>query len=402
VTVRVEQHPLFTRDFIVDPYPVYAHLRDQEPVSKAPSPHGFDMWTLARYDDVKQSLTDPRLSRDLRRAPAGVVEYTGGSDLLTNKNLLSVDPPDHTRMRKLVQSAFTGRRVKELEGRIDDLVQRILVGMEGRGEVDLVHAFGFALPLTVICRLMGIPVADRPNFRRWMDGLVMSGAGQAARERLRESQRNLAAYCQDLIERKRREPDNDLVTALVQAVDERDSLSTEELIGVIFHLLIAGHETTVALLSTSAMLLVCHPEQRATVQTDPSLWPSAVDEMMRFESPLGVSLAISTEDLEYSGTTIPKGEVVASLLASANRDPRRFADADRFDVTRTDGQHLGFGAGIHRCVGALLALTEARIALPALLARFPDMQLAVPREDLKWMPTPLFRQLQQLPMRLNG
>jgi cytochrome P450 len=402
VTVRAEQHPLFTRDFIVDPYPVYAYLRDHEPVSKAPSPHGFDMWTLARYDDVKQSLTDPRLSRDLRRAPPGVVEYTGGSDLLTNKNLLSVDPPDHTRMRKSVQAAFTGRRVKELEGWIEDLVQRILDGMEGREQVDLVHAFGFALPLTVICRLMGIPVADRPNFRRWMDGLVMSGAGQAARERLRESQRNLAVYCQDLIARKRREPDNDLVTALVQAADEHGSLSTEELIGVIFHLLIAGHETTVALLSTSAMLLVCHPEQRATVEADPSLWPTAVDEMMRFESPLGVSLAISTEDIEYSGTTIPKGEVVASLLASANRDPRRFADADRFDVTRTENQHVGFGAGIHRCVGALLALTEARIALPALLGRFPDLRLAVPREDLKWMPTPLFRQLQQLPVRLNG
>ncbi|MGC4892250.1 cytochrome P450 family protein [Micromonospora sp. DT31] len=401
MTVSVQQHPLFTRDFIVDPYPVYAHLRDHEPVSKAPSPHGFDMWTLARYDDVKQSLVDPRLSRDLRLAPPGVIEYTGGSDQLTNKNLLSVDPPDHTRMRKLVQSAFTGRRVRELEGWVEDLVQRILDGMEGREQVDLVHAFGFALPLTVISHLMGIPVADRPNFRRWMDGLVMSGAGQAARDRLRESQRNLAAYCQDLIARKRSQPENDLVTALVQAVDEQDALSMEELIGVIFHLLIAGHETTVALLSTSALLLMCHPEQRAQLDADPTLWPTAVDEMMRFESPIGVSLAISTEDIEFSGTTIPKGEVVAGLLASANRDPRRFTDADRFDVTRTDNQHLGFGAGIHRCVGALLALTEARIALPALLTRFPDIQLAVPPQDLRWMPTPLFRQLQQLPVRLN-
>lgn len=402
MTTTVEQHPLFTRGFINDPYPVYEHLRDEEPVSKARSPHGFDMWTLARYDDVKKSLTDPRLSRDLRRAPPGVVEYTGGSDLLTNKNLLSVDPPDHTRMRKLVQSTFTGRRVRELEGWIEDLVQRILDGMEGREQVDLVHAFGFALPLTVICRLMGIPVADRPNFRRWMDGLVMSGAGQAARDRLRQSQRNLADYCQSLLRRKRQEPDDDLVTALVQAADEQGALSEEELIGVVFHLLIAGHETTVALLSTSAMLLMCHPDQRARVEADPSLWPSAVDEMMRFESPLGVSLAIAAEDIEYSGTTIPKGEVVASLLASANRDPRRFPDADRFDVARTDNQHLGFGAGIHRCVGALLALTEARIALPALLARFPDMRPVLPREQLRWMPTPLFRQLQQLPVRPRG
>lgn len=401
MTATGEQHPLFTRRFIDDPYPVYGYLRDHEPVSKAPSPHGFDLWTLARYDDVKESLTDPRLSRDLRRAPPGVIAYTGGSDLLTNKNLLSVDPPDHTRMRRLVQSAFTGRRVKELEGWVEELVQRILDGMQGREQLDVVHAFGFALPLTVITRLMGIPVADRPTFRRWMDGLVMSGAGQAARERLRESQRNLAAYCQDLIRRKRREPDDDLLTALVQAMDEEQALSEDELVGVIFHLLIAGHETTVALLSTSTMLLMCHPDQRSRVEQEPSLWPTAVDELLRFESPIGVSLAIATEDLTYSGTTIPRGEVVASLLASANRDRRRFADADHLDVARTDNQHLGFGAGIHRCIGGLLALTEARIALPALLARYPDIHLVASSDELKWMPTPLFRQLQHLPVKLE-
>ena len=287
MTTTVEQHPLFTRQFIDDPYPVYAKLRDDEAVSRAPSPHGFDMWTLARYDDVKASLTDQRLSRDLRLAPPGVVAYTGGSDLLTNKSLLSVDPPDHTRMRRLVQSAFTGRRVKELEGWIDDLVARLLEGMQGREQVDLVHAFGFALPLTVICRLMGIPVGDRPNFRRWMDGLVMSGAGSAAKERLRESQRNLATYCQDLIRRKRSEPEDDLMSALVHALDEEEALTEEELVGVTFHLLIAGHETTVGLLTSSAMLLLCHPDQRARVQAEPALWPTAVDEMMRFESPWG-------------------------------------------------------------------------------------------------------------------
>lgn len=402
MTATVDQHPLFTLQFIKDPYLVYARMRDEEPVSTAPSPHGFDMWTLARYEDVKASLTDPRLSRDLRHAPPGVQSYTGGADLLTNKNLLSVDPPDHTRMRKLVQSAFTGRRVKELEGWIGDLVHRLLDGMEGREQVDLVHAFGFALPLTVITRLLGIPLADRPSFRRWMDGLVMSGNGAAATERLRESQRNLADYCLDLIRRKRQEPGDDLMSALVHALDEQDALTEEELVGVTFHLLIAGHETTVALLTSSVMLLMTHPEQRTRIEANPALWPTAVDEMMRFESPLGVSLAIAMEDVTYSGTTIPRGEVVAGLLASANRDPRRFDDPDLFDVTRTDNPHVGFGAGIHRCVGALLALTEARIALPALLARFPDTRLAVPAPTLKWMPTPLFRQLQQLPVRLHN
>lgn len=395
------QHPLFTRRFVDDPYPVYARLRDDDPVSKAPSPHGFDLWTLSRYEDVKASLTDPRLSRDLRRAPPGVVAYTGGSDLLTNKNLLSVDPPDHTRMRRLVQSTFTGRRVKELEGWIEDVVQRLLEAMRGREQVDLMHAFAFALPLTVICRLMGIPVTDRRNFRQWMDGLVMSGSGEAAVIRLRESQAQLARYCQELIRRKRREPADDLMSALVHALDENEALTEEELIGVTFHLLIAGHETTVALLATGSMLLLNHPDQRAKVEEDPALWASAVDEMMRYESPLGISLAIATEDLTYSGVTIPRGEVVAGLLASANRDPRRFADADRFDVARADNPHVGFGAGIHRCVGALLALSEARIALPALLAHYPDIAPAVPPESLKWMPTPMFRQLQQLPVRLG-
>lgn len=402
MTATVDQHPLFTHKFVEDPYPIYAKLRDDEPVSRARSPHGFDMWTLARYEDLKASLTDPRLSRDLRNAPPGVVEYTGGSDMLTNKNLLSVDPPDHTRMRKVVQSAFTGRRIKQLEGWIEDLVQRLLDGMEGREEVDLVHAFGVALPLTVLCRVMGIPVSDRMNFRRWMDGLVQSGAGGPSTDRLRESQRNLATYCQKLIRHKRAEPGDDLMTVLVKALDEDEALTEEEVIGVTFHLLIAGHETTVGLLTSGTMLLLSHPEQRAVVESDPTLWPRAVDEAMRFESPLGVTLAVTLEDVTYSGTTIPRGEVVAGLLQSANRDPRQYTAADCFDVTRENNPHLGFGAGIHRCVGALLSLAEARIALPAVLTRFPDMALAVEPSSLKWMPTPLFRQLQHLPIRPGG
>jgi len=402
MTTSVAPNPLFTRQFIDDPYPVYGRMRDDDPVSRVPSPHGFDMWTLARYDDVKASMTDPRLSRDLRHAPPGVVAYTGGTDLLTNKNLLSVDPPDHTRMRKLVQSAFTVRRVRDLEDWITDLIDRLLEGMVGRERVDLVHAFGFALPLTVICRMLGIPVAHRPRFRRWMDGLVMSGAGSAATQRLRESQRGLGEYCLELIRRKRAEPADDLMTTLVQAMDTHGALTEEELVGVTFHLIIAGHETTVGLLTSGAMLMLTRPEQRELLAERPDLWPQAVEEVMRFEAPLGVSLAIAMEDVTYSGVTVPKGEVVAGMLASANRDPRRFTEPDEFDVTRSDIAHLGFGAGIHRCVGAPLALAEARIALPALLARFPDMALAVDQRDLRWMPTPLFRQLQQLPVHLHG
>ena len=401
MTTIVDRHPLFTHRFVEDPYPVYAHLRDEEPVSRARSPHGFDMWTLSRYDDIKESLTDPRLSRDLRNAPAGVIEYTGGTDLLTNKNLLSVDPPDHTRMRKTVQATFTNRRVKELEGWISELVDRLLDGMEGREEVDLVHAFGVALPLTVLCRVMGIPNSDRLSFRRWMDGLVQSGAGGTSTDSLRESQRNLAQYCKSLIAMKRADPGDDLMTVLVNALDEDEVLSEEEVIGITFHLLIAGHETTIGLLTSGLMLLLTHPEQRRLVENDPALWPLAVDEAMRFESPLGVTLAVALEDVTYSGRTVPAGEVVAGLLQAGNRDPRRYRDADVFDVTRTDNPHLGFGAGIHRCVGALLSLAEARIALPAIFERFPQMALAVEPEQLRWMPTPLFRQLQQLPVRLG-
>lgn len=401
-TQQTAQHPLFTREFITDPYPVYESLRDNEPVSRARSPHGFDLWALTRYDDVKETLTDDRFSRDLALAPDGVQEYTGGSDQLTNKNLLSVDPPDHTRMRKLVQATFTAKRVRELDGWITDIVDRLLEGMEGREQVDMVHALGFALPLTVICRLLGVSVADRPKFRRWMDGLVMSGGGQSAKDRLRESQEGLGAFCRELIEVKRKEPGDDLMTTLVQAMDDDDELTEEELIGVTFHLLIAGHETTVALLTSSVRLMLSHPEQLAGLRADPSGWPVAVDEILRYESPLGISLAITREDVEFSGSTIPAGEVVAGLLASANRDPRQFENADVFEVTRATNPHLAFGAGIHRCVGAPLSLAEARIALPMLFDRYPDMAIAVEESNLQWMPTPMFRQLQSLPVRLHG
>ena len=397
----LQPHPLFTSEFVNDPYPVYATLRRNSPVTRVTSPHGFDMWCLARYSDVKASLVDPRLSRDLRNAPPGVVKYTGGADLLTNKNLLSVDPPDHTRMRKLVQPAFSTRRVRELEAWIEGIVDRMLEGMEGREQIDLIHAFGFAIPLTVICRILGIPVEDRPIFRRWMDGLVMSGSGEAAADRLRTSQAKLAEYCLELISRKRAEPDGALLSDLVTIMDEEGILTEDEFVGLTFHLLIAGHETTVGLLTNGMKLLLMHPRIREELESAPDLWPLAVNEMVRFEPPLGISMAIAMEDVEYSGITIPRGEVVAGLLASANRDPEQFKDADVFDIHRVDNKHLGFGAGIHRCIGAILALTEARIALPALLKRYPNIELAVRPTELTWMPTPMFRQLQRLPVRLG-
>ncbi|SDS88799.1 Cytochrome P450 [Microlunatus soli] len=395
-----ESASLFSLDFIRDPYPTYAQLRANTPVTKVRSPHGFDMWLLVRFDDVSAALTDRRMSRDLRNAPDEVLAYTGSTDIATNQNLLTLDPPDHTRMRKLVQSAFTSRRVRDLEESVAELVQRLMDAMTGRPQVDLVPALGFALPLTVICRLLGIPNRERPEFRRWMDGLMMSGGGQAAADRLRESQHRLVEYFQGLVRRKRIDPGDDLLSAMIEATDNDQQLSADELVGLTFNLLVAGHETTVGLLSTSMMLMITHPEQLAAVQSEPERWGDAIDEVLRFEGPAGISLAITTEDVEYAGQLIPAQSVVAALLQSANRDPGRFDHPDRFDVAREGRSHLGFGAGLHRCIGAPLAKMEARIAVPMMFERFPD--IALDTDQLQWMPTPFFRQLRTLPVRLAG
>ncbi|MET7297350.1 cytochrome P450 [Embleya sp. NPDC005575] len=393
--------PLFSPAFLADPYPTYAHLRRTTPVHRIATPQGFDMWLLTRYEDVRAGLTDPGFSRDLHLAPPEATALTGDPDSAMNRNLLTLDPPDHTRVRKLVQSAFSTRRVNLLAERVESILAGLLDAAPRTRPFDLITAVAHPLPITVICELLGVPVTDRDDFRAWTDGMVSSARPDSQRL-LRQAQEDLLAYFLDLIRRKRARPGRDLLSALVEARDGDEGLSEAELVGMAFMLLVAGHETTVNLIATGIMLLLTHPGERARLAAEPSLLPAALDEILRYDGPAGIAFMVARRDVELPGGVVPAGAVTAALWHAANRDPERFPDPDTFRIDRAERSHLGFGHGIHRCIGAPLAVMEARLALGGILGRFPRMRLAVPASDLRWRPAPFFRGLVDLPVVLDA
>jgi cytochrome P450 len=314
--------------------------------------------------------------------------------------MLNSDPPDHTRLRRLVATAFTMRRVELLRPRVAEITEDLLAGLAGQDEVDLVDAFAFPLPVTVICELLGVPHADRDAFRAWSTTLV--SAGEA--ETLAVAGRDMAAYLRQLIAAKRAAPADDMVSALVQAhEDDGDRLTEAELVAMAFLLLVAGHETTVNLIANGVLALLRHPDQLAALRGDPALLSGAVEEFLRYDGPIShATLRYTVEPVELSGVTIPAGEFVVVSLSSANRDGDRFPDADRLDITRAAGGHLAFGHGIHFCLGAPLARLEGQIAIGRLLDRFPGLSLAVDPDQLRWRNSTLLRGLESLPVRLSS
>ncbi len=387
----------FSPQFKANPHPTYAALRDHDPVRRVTLPSGLPAWLVTRYEDVKAVLADPRLSKDVRRFP-DPGRYLVAADLreTISRHMLNADPPDHTRLRKLVSKAFTPRRVEALRPRVQQITEELLDRMAPLGRVDLIDAFAFPLPVTVICELLGVPVEDRDEFRVWSN-VIIEGVG--AGDRFESAVRAMDKYLRELVEAKRRSPGDDMLSDLIAAREEGDRLSEGELTSMAFLLLVAGHETTVNLIGNGVYLLLTHPDQLALLRSDPGLLPSAVEEFLRYEGPAETStLRFATEPIEIGGVTIPAGEVVLVALASANRDGRRFADADRLDITRGDSQHLAFGHGIHYCLGASLARLEGQVAIGELLARFPDLALAVPPEELAWRPGTLIRGLCELPV----
>ncbi|MYW03137.1 cytochrome P450 [Streptomyces sp. SID3343] len=393
--------PLFSPAFLADPYPTYAHLRRTSPVHRIATPQGFDMWLLTRYEDVRNSLTDPRFSRDLHLAPPEATALTGDPDSPMNRNLLTLDPPDHTRVRKLVQSAFSTRRVNLLADRVETIVGGLLDAAPRTTPLDLITAVAYPLPITVICELLGVPATDRDDFRAWTDGMVSTARADSQR-RLRQAQEDLLAYFLDLIRRKRTRPGTDLLSALIEIRDGGERLSEAELVGMAFMLLVAGHETTVNLIATGSKLLLTHPHERARLASEPALLPATIDEVLRYDGPAGIAFMVAREDVELTGAVVPAGAVTAALWHAANRDPERFPDPDSFRIDRADRSHLGFGHGIHRCIGAPLAVMEARLALGAIFGRFPRMRLAGSATDLRWRPAPFFRGLEELPVVLDA
>ena len=384
-----------------DPLGFFARLRESRPVAPVRMPGYGRAWIVTRYADVRTVLTDARLAKDVHRWPGGgrsrPSEATG-----VYAHMLHADPPDHTRLRRLVQKAFTPRRAA-LRPRAEEIAAGLLDEMAAApGDVtDLLGAYARPLPIAVLCELLAIPEADRA----WIAVTVAAYDDRGQHDRL---ERELAAYFAELIAARRSEPGDDLVSALVLASDNAgadgaaEGLTGSELLATVFLLVMAGFDTTVNLIASGALALLAHPGEKTRLRQDPSLLPAAVEELLRFTNPVNhANDRFTTEDVPVGDVVIPAGEWVLPAISSANRDPAQFPDPDRLDLGRDTSGHVAFGHGIHHCLGAPLARMEAEVALGALLDRFPRISLAVPPSELRWRPVSLMNGLESLPVRLT-
>lgn len=397
---------LFDPAFRDGAHAAYAALRERAPVARIPGPEGAPFLVVTGYDEALTVLTDRRFLIDPENVfSAEDLAELGWVETPLDRNLLNVDPPDHTRLRRLVQQAFTPKFVAGLRSRIEQVAEGLLDEIEdraretGRREAELIGEFAFPLPLVVIAEMLGVPAADRDKFRDWSDAVVSLANPTHPSEATLAKMHEFAAYSQTLFAEKRRAPADDLISGLVRAEDEDGKLSEQELLSMVLLLLVAGHETTVNLIGSGSLALFEHPDQLARLAADPALLKPAVEELLRFYSPVENSITRWVGDeLTLGGETIARGEPVIAVLAAANRDPARFADPDRLDLGREENRHLAFGKGIHLCLGAPLARLEGEIAFGALLRRFPELRLAIPRESLAWRPNFLLRGLTRLPV----
>jgi cytochrome P450 len=387
-----------TSDLLADPYEVYARLRETAPVRRISGPDGLSAWIVTRYDDVRQALTDPRLSLDKRHALPG--NYRGFSlPPALDANLLNMDPPDHTRIRRFVVQAFTAGRTEKLREPIRRTAGELLDAMAPAGRADLVASYAAPLPIAVICELLGVPPDDRRDFREWTDDLITPDPARP--DGMKNAVRAMLGFFTGLIDHKRAEPGDDLLSALIAARDESDDrLSEDELVSLAFLILFAGYENAIQLIGTATLALLRDPAQLAALRAEPGRMTAAVEEFLRFDGPSLLALRrFPVEDLTIGGVSVPAGETVLLSLSSANRDPKRFPEADRLALDRDTAGHLALGHGIHYCLGAPLARLETEIALTALLERFPRLALDVPYEELRWRPSTRARGLRELPVR---
>ncbi|WP_030270825.1 cytochrome P450 family protein [Streptomyces sp. NRRL B-24484] len=412
-TSRPADRPeLFTWEFAADPYPAYAWLREHAPVHRTTLPSGVDAWLVTRYADARQALADARLSKNPvhhseQAHRSGRVGIPGErqADLMTH--LLNIDPPDHTRLRRLVSKAFTPRRVAEFEPRVQQLTDRLIDSFADRGTADLIHEFAFPLPIYAICDLLGVPPEDQDDFRDWAGMMLRhTKPGQSGGQRggVGRAVRRIRTYLAELIHRKRADLGDDLISGLIRASDHGEHLTENEAAAMAFILLFAGFETTVNLIGNGLHALLRNPGQRALLQEsvargESGLLETGIEELLRYDGPVELATwRFATRPLTIGGVEIPVGDPVLVVLAAADRDPARFADENTLDLARADNPHLGFGHGIHYCIGAPLARLEGRAALATLLTRLPDLALDADPADLRWRGGLIMRGLRELPV----
>lgn len=380
-----------------DLHPRYGELRRDQPLVRIAMPYGGEAWLPTRYEVMKTMLADPRFSR------AAIVgkDVPRLAPLIEEPNIMNMDPPDHTRLRKLVAKAFTTRRVEELRPHVQAIVDDLIDALIESGQPsDLVEGLAWPLPTKAICHMLGVPVADQDKFRGWVD-LIMAMGEITTPESISGAAVSIAEYISGLIAQRRAEPADDLLSALVAAKDNEDKLSEEELTTLGVVLLAAGHETTANQLGCHLYLLLSQPERWQQLVADPELLPRAVEELLRY-TPLSVAsddVRIATEDVELAGQIVRVGEAVVMNPAVANRDNSVFAHPDELDLSRAENPHIAFGHGIHHCLGAPLARMELRIALGTLVRRLPTLRLAVSADEVPWRTDRLIRGVSALPVR---
>jgi len=397
--VTAEYNP-FAPGMLANPYEMYRNLREQAPIYWSEM---MESWILTRFDDVDAVLTDNRFSSDRSRAQTRFAQMMREQQeqygpMGNSQTMLTSDPPDHTRLRKLVSKAFTPRAVLDLRPRIQDIVDYLLAEAGERGEFDIIHDLAYPLPVIVIAEMLGVPPEDRHRFKHWSDTVVATLGGPFTPPEVMEAGRvaidELAEYLGNVIAERRAEPRNDLISGLIAAEEGGQVLSEEEIFATCILLLIAGNETTTNLIGTSMLALFRNPEQMERLRKDLSLMPSAVEELLRYAGPVHGTGRVPKEDIEIGGHVFHEGEMVFTLLAAANRDPAHYENPDQLDVARNPTDHVALGDGIHFCLGAPLARAEAQIAIGSLLERFPKLRLL--DNDPEWGGTFIIRGVKRL------
>jgi cytochrome P450 len=403
---QLPQGDLFDPGFKANPYPAYAQLRSDDPIHRVTLPDGRGMWLVTRYEDVVAVLKDERFVKDWHNAmtPEQLAQIPPIPEVMKplSRNMLDTDPPDHERLRALVSKAFTPRLIERMRPRVQAIADALLDAVQEEGEMDLIDDYAFPLPITVIAELLGVSAEDRNKFREWSNAAVSGDTTQEYVEKvLLPHMQAFTDYLRAMLEEKRRNPKDDLISALVRAEEAGDKLSEDELLAMVFLLLVAGHETTVNLIGNGMLALLQHPDQLQRLREDPSLIKPAIEELLRYDGPVETSTErFAREDVRIGGTVIPRGEMVLVVIASADHDPERFPEPDALDIARADNKHLAFGKGIHFCLGAPLARMEGQIAINTLLRRMPDLRLKDSPESLDWRPGLVLRGLKRLPVSI--
>jgi cytochrome P450 len=402
--MTVTQVDVTNAKFKANPFPFYAQLRAEAPVFPVTvsMPTRQRAWLVTRYSDVLDVLKDARFAKNPRNAmsPEQLKKRPWVPPMFKplEQNMLDLDSPDHTRLRALVHKAFTPRLIEQMRDQIQALTNELLDAAEPKGGMDLIADFALPLPLTMIGRILGVPAEDNHKFHRWTKTLLSAGTNMNYFVLIPTIMRFMG-YLKKLIKERRAHPKDDLVTALVQAKDGSDQLSGDEVLAMIFLLLVAGHETTVNLIGSGSLALLEHPDQLEKLRSEPAFIKPAIEELLRFVCPVEMATErYAREDITIAGTTIPRGELVLAVIGSANRDANYFDNPDSLDVTRENNKHLAFGHGVHFCLGASLARLEGQIALSTLAQRMPNLRLSIAPDQLRWRGGFVLRGLEALPV----